>query len=583
VVSPRTRTAQENTDVAAATLVVGQDLSEADFLTVDQAVINLPSGGGRIAVLQGVYKPSATFTMPDAPVEIIGMGEATVFDLQKNSFPVFTIPDGLTSQHQYEFSGFKVISQTIFGSKILSIQDTGANGRVVMRQVRSEGVQVNIEITAGDVGFLTPVLVDVYDCWFVPSNTYFNAVGNPICSGCATLCTTGGGIFLNKVTMRNVNFMVDEFTATGGTINGDSFGGLDISLYNCMIAFAGEDGLNSIHAERCRIWDFTQSFAGAAGHFIFLGGLGFSADDTPESAFIDCNLLGLMFDDSGGFTGVGGWWTNCSVDTSLTNGHSTITGVTFRGDVTSAATFPLNGGLARFVFGDTEDVTITGCTFSSSGNVNGATAGPIDIYVDATSSLHLSNCEFRALTGGSTAGVRFSGHNNWIVASEFDNVWATPPVLEIAGTDFNTYDDTLGLNGGTGGTPSVFVGPNNVYNSSCLRSKTGATTDPFVSILPAGAQPLLNKGGLVGVGTIKNTGANDMVVKEIVTDAYGVTDNQTTTVLAGGDLLLDTLLGNVNTAKPPYVSYDIQVQSKVAGTPTTYNLKLTANPELTAF
>jgi hypothetical protein len=571
-------------DIYAATRVVSLIAGDGTDLTIAAAVAALPAEGGRIYVKQGTYPAVATQNMPDKSVDVVGSGDGTIISLGTHSVPAFTIPDGLTAPRTYTFGRFKVTASDILGSGVLSVQDTHAFGRSVVQNVRSEGIHTMIEIAAGDVGFVTPVLVDVYDSWFVPSDFYF-LHGAPVCSNCAVLCTTDGNSLLNKVTMKNVNFMVDEFSTVGGSINGDSFGSLDISFYDCMLALAGEDGLNSIRAYNSRIWNFNQPDDGSDGDIIFLGGLAVSADDLPESVFIGCELLGLLIDDSGGMAAVGGFWTNTSVSTALVNGQSTITGVSFRGDATSAAVFPLSSGLARFIFGVTEDLTVSGCMFSSSGNVNVATAGPIDIYVDAQSSCHLSNCEFRALTASSTAGVRFTGSNNSIGGgSNFDNVWACPPVLESGGANFNRYDDVLGLNGGTGGTGSTFIGLDNTYNGSCMRRVTGGnTTDLFVSALPAGAQPMLNPGGLVGVGTIKNTGANDMNVKEIVTDAFGVTDSQTIVVGAGGSLLLDTLLGNVTTARPPYVSYDIQVQSKTAGMPTTYSLRLTANPELTAF
>jgi len=90
----------------------------------------------------------------------------------------------------------------------------------------------------------------------------------------------------------------------------------------------------------------------------------------------------------------------------------------------------------------------------------------------------------------------------------------------------------------------------------------------------------INPAGLTGQGTIKNTGAQSMDVKETVTDAFGVTDSVTTTVTAGKDLLL-TMAVNINTARPPYVSYKIEVKSTAAGVPTTYSYQHTMNSEVT--
>lgn len=82
--------------------------------------------------------------------------------------------------------------------------------------------------------------------------------------------------------------------------------------------------------------------------------------------------------------------------------------------------------------------------------------------------------------------------------------------------------------------------------------------------------------GLLGVGTIKNTGGvNSLSVKESVVDAFGTAANQTTVVLAGTDLRLDCApVVNIGAARPPLVSYKVEVKHPVAA--TTFDLEFAA-------
>lgn len=101
----------------------------------------------------------------------------------------------------------------------------------------------------------------------------------------------------------------------------------------------------------------------------------------------------------------------------------------------------------------------------------------------------------------------------------------------------------------------------------------GATTPAFVSVFEH-----TSADGLMGVGTVKNTGGvNNMNVRERVTDAFGVTDTETTIVLPGGDLLLDAQR-NVGTARPPHISYEVEVQQIVGS--TTFDLEFMSLGEL---
>ena len=73
--NPRSRAALENVDVAAATFVVGTDLIECDFLSLQEAIDNAPSEGADIYVLPGTYTQSSALLSSAAPIAIRGSGQ----------------------------------------------------------------------------------------------------------------------------------------------------------------------------------------------------------------------------------------------------------------------------------------------------------------------------------------------------------------------------------------------------------------------------------------------------------------------------------------------------------------------------
>lgn len=93
-----------------------------------------------------------------------------------------------------------------------------------------------------------------------------------------------------------------------------------------------------------------------------------------------------------------------------------------------------------------------------------------------------------------------------------------------------------------------------------------ATTDVFVPVFTHS-----NSRGLIGSGTIKNTGAQAIDVRETVTDRFGASDSSLVSVVAGDSLLLSTTQ-NLGAARPPYASYRVEVKSALPGMPGTYKL-----------
>jgi hypothetical protein len=190
---------------------------------------------------------------------------------------------------------------------------------------------------------------------------------------------------------------------------------------------------------------------------------------------------------------------------------------------------------------------VTGCLF------NGGAALGIDVLVAATDTV-VTGCRFFIgyFSGAlRTASVRtVATGNNGLV------------VVETGAADNNIFEDI--------DATSTIIGPSTIVNNAKKYGQSaGATTGAFVTLFTH-----VNPKGLLGIGTIKNTGGvNDLQVRETVTDAFGVTDATTiTTVNPGNSYMLDVQT-NFGAARPPYVSYAVAVQHPVAA--TTFDIQHT--------
>jgi hypothetical protein len=84
------------------------------------------------------------------------------------------------------------------------------------------------------------------------------------------------------------------------------------------------------------------------------------------------------------------------------------------------------------------------------------------------------------------------------------------------------------------------------------------------------ANPGFTHGGMSG-----GAGANGLVIKETTIDVFGVTTSVSTTVAAGDEYLLDLQTSFANITWPPFVSYLVEVEDKVAGNHAAFDLYLT--------
>lgn len=102
--------------------------------------------------------------------------------------------------------------------------------------------------------------------------------------------------------------------------------------------------------------------------------------------------------------------------------------------------------------------------------------------------------------------------------------------------------------------------------SSVRSDATGTTTASPVTLFTDTSPKFL-----MGIGTVKNTGANGLTVQETVTDAFGTTVTASTNVPAGNTYMLDPQT-NISTGLPPYVSYSVAVLDQVGGSHTTFEV-----------
>lgn len=475
----------------AATFVVHPTAGAGDFTTIQAALNALPAEGGMILVREGAYSLSATLTLPNKPVAIIGCGDATVLDLGTNAIPAFTA--GFAKK--YTISDLNVTGSTDVNRRVVTVS---ANATFQMNRVVAIAMRQIAEVTGGasaqlDFNFCKfQSLLNNVASWFVNAgpNTFVRATSTSV-----------------------------EGTFNAGGING----GPPVDLIDCTISAAngvdvGEDSTMT-----------GVAFNGNAGETITLG------DRTKVS---NCYFFQVMVDAAG---------SEIKVDSSEFEGTLAQNRLL---DITGS-TGPTVVGCS-FKGGDTDhigvnfavDTVIKGCLFFD----NGSLVRAIDINLASRAIIVGNNFQFM------TEAIRTSG-NAAIVA---DNVGCI--VLETGGATDNRYSNNSGFTG------STIIGAGSMVEGVRRFDSVGATTSGSFTTLFTHTNPK----GVVGVGTIKNTGGvNSLEIKETVIDAFGITDSVTTTVLFGDSYLLDPLT-NFATARPPHVSYKVEVRHPTAA--TTYTI-----------
>jgi len=102
---------------------------------------------------------------------------------------------------------------------------------------------------------------------------------------------------------------------------------------------------------------------------------------------------------------------------------------------------------------------------------------------------------------------------------------------------------------------------------SLIYDGTGATVDALTVLFTH-----TEARGLGGMGSIKNTGGvNTLTIRRRVVDKFGNTTTQDDDVLPGAYFSWD-VSETVGASGPPYTTFEVQVQSKVAGNSTNYEI-----------
>ena len=210
-------------------------------------------------------------------------------------------------------------------------------------------------------------------------------------------------------------------------------------------------------------------------------------------------------------------------------------------------------------------IQITGCIFDSTG-VSGTN---FQIECSQVEGVEISGCSFSNNgTGAGTdanIGVGDTGGTTRLVVTGCQFFGGNPvqAVNEFAGLGViqGRYVNNLGFQSSEISTEFSTVDGIRKF------SGTGATVDALTALFTH-----VNMNGLVGSGSIKNTGANSLTIRRTATDEFGVTDFQEDVVLSGASASwnFDVALG---TALPPYRSFTLSIQSTNPGSPTTYSVR----------
>lgn len=425
---------------------------------------------------------------------------------------------------------------------IVKVQDVNSRGNVKLVRVNAEGAKVGVDITAGDTGFSNQMQIWMEDCWIVPVSTNNGA-----------LIRLPNSFFQVSLHASRVRFIDTIGGVQGGSVVLHPTTGvyINVNAYIVDSAFniALDSTLGSLHMEDCSIYNMTV----ATDLFMFVQG---SLTLDTRSALINvfASGKGISFNYNEQVSVVGGEYTNCAFSTfgnigGSFSGVSFITGASFLGVI--------DGGGDIF--------SVDSCNFDQGVVSPFSGFKYLNLIPAGGETYFVSKCRFSALTGTTpTAAVTVVGATTgevFITDCYFDSP-NCPPWKE-------TSSNACFYNGNkitSGSQTPVIIGADSRLNGVLNKTvSSGTTTGSFVDQFTH-----LNLKGILGVGTLKNTGANSMEVRETAIDIIGgATSTRTTTVLAGNSLLL-TPMTNIGTVVPPYKSYAVAVRD--LGVSTSFSL-----------
>ena len=435
----------------AATFVVHPTAGVGDYTTIQDALNNLPAEGGLILVREGTYNISATITLPNKPVTIMGCGvQSTVIDLGSNAIYAFTAAFTGTAFQTQKFENLTITGDGTLNQKGFFFDDPSFFTQFSLKHV----FVTNVDVMVDDDN---------------SSGVDFDYVASTLADRAGVLHYEGvasnGTLWISNCTWENVNGAIKR-----GGISGAPF----VNITNCRL-----DSGTTMDLGRAQVTGSRFAADGASNKKVSMG-------DVRGAEMSSCEFRGGAY-------------------LEFTTGPCTAVGNIFRDSPTRA----------------------------------------IDVLVAITSGTISGN-----LFTWATEAVRNAGSG--VVASGNQNA----KVTETGSANNNRYTDIT--------STSTILGAGSTVEGVRRYDQTGgSTTGSFVSLFTH-----TNLKAVLGIGTIENTGTtsgNDMEVRETVTDAFGVTDSITTTVAAGDSYLLDPQT-NFDTARPPYLSYQVEVRHPVAVT-----------------
>lgn len=522
----------KNQDVAAATFVVGSDLEVADFTNLADAIANLPPEGGTIYMLEGTYTISVGIVLPHKPIMIIGAGDgstgvssqATAISFTEAAGTLFATGTGLS--HAITLKNLRITGDGSTDQKLFRSTGVGAGFDEIMVDCCVIGaIRQIVRIEVG--GQITDATF-IYTLLSLPANAS-SSFWNNLATGQGVLVWDYVEAFIPLATTLAINAGVGfgpNWTVTHSYIGGVGQSTFDVQqarwtdfeMDEAIVTISGGDSQIgmchffdvdlTVNGARCTISDSIFAWGGGGPGDLTLGG-------------IDHVVSGCIFDGANSVAR--------AVDILAAAAGSVIDGCRFE----EFSTDCIQVAAIRCV--------IAGCYFE------GTNPRAVDVLLGGTQAT-VTGC---VLSGFATDGIR-------LAASTCTVIGCRGTVAETGTAGSNRIEDAVLVL-----TPAA---SSTINNARKVGVTGGVTTAAFVSQFTHA-----NSKGLLGIGTIKNTGGvNALEVREEVTDAFGVTTTVTTTVAAGGDYMLDPQT-NFGTARPPYIIYAISVRHPVAA--TTFDLQ----------
>lgn len=508
----------------AATFVVSPTPGIGDYTTIQAALDAIgPLGGGYILVREGTYDELLTYPV-DVPVLIKGCGQSTVL-APTAAGNVFKIPDGLTTPRVYVIEDIELQANPAVAQTGFTLDDANGYGNFEWHRGRITGLTKLVDwIQIGDYSRQTNV--HFFDNTIIPIEGGSVIATTPAPAG---TYTSAAAVRLHGSSLWTL-FASGDFHGWSADMDADLImeWGHSEDPYTAAV-LSGGTKVNGLYAQNADIW-----FLGAG----------------------DVTVNGNSWDLWDGLE------SNSYVFSTIADGSAAADVRLVFKALVAKVSIPASEGVCFKFEGNFVKISVG----KFSDNVGFANPG-----IEFTGQIGtVQNTRFQKQSGAPNTDVFVSGCikltssvENKISENDFDDTVTGKTVLESGTADKNIINSNTGCNNGTGLT---IIGPSTMVDGAAKSDAAATTTAALVAVVAT----ILNPKGLVGIGTVKNTGGvNSMDVKESFTDAFGTVSSVTTT-LAPGAIRLLNLQAAIGTGLPSYVSYKVEVIDTVAASHTTY-------------